>query len=84
MQANVPGYIACGKTGTVYKFNTDTKKYFTNRFTCSFAGMLPAADPEFVCIVVIDDPRSTGVSLYGGTIAGPVFSRACERSQRRH
>ena len=79
VQANVPGYIACGKTGTVYKFNTDTKKYFTNRFTCSFAGMLPAADPEFVCIVVIDDPRSTGVSLYGGTIAGPVFSRACER-----
>lgn len=82
MQANVPGYIACGKTGTVFKFNTDTKKYFTNRFTCSFAGMLPAADPEFVCIVVIDDPRCTGVSLYGGTIAGPIFSRASERIAR--
>jgi cell division protein FtsI/penicillin-binding protein 2 len=75
----VPGHEACGKTGTVRKWNEKAKAYFENRYLCSFAGMLPAQDPEFVCVVVIDDPKSNNVSLYGGTIAGPVFSRVCSR-----
>jgi cell division protein FtsI/penicillin-binding protein 2 len=78
-QANVPGHEACGKTGTVRKWNEKAKVYYDNRYLCSFAGMLPAKDPKFVCVVVIDDPKSSEVSLYGGTIAGPVFSRVCSR-----
>lgn len=88
VQANVPGYTACGKTGTVKKYKPAvidpvTKKIITpgyyenNRYICSFAGMLPAEKPKFVCVVVIDDPKSDKVS--GGEIAGPVFSRTCLR-----
>ena len=42
--------------------------------------MLPAKDPDFVCVVVIDDPRTDKVSRYGGTIAAPTFSRISSRA----
>ena len=37
--------------------------------------MMPAEDPAFVCVVVIDDPSTTKVNRYGGTIAAPVFAK---------
>jgi cell division protein FtsI/penicillin-binding protein 2 len=46
-----------------------------NSYIVSFAGMMPAQDPAFVCVVVIDDPRTQKVTRYGGTIAAPVFSK---------
>ena len=45
----------------------------------SFAGMLPAEDPKFVCVVVVDDPRTTEVGLGGGSIAAPIFSKVAGR-----
>lgn len=78
-QAMVPGYLVAGKTGTAQKYNVATKSYFTNRYTVSFAGMLPAKDPAFVCVVVIDDPQTNKVSRYGGTIAAPIFAKASKR-----
>jgi cell division protein FtsI/penicillin-binding protein 2 len=42
--------------------------------------MLPAHDPAFVCIVVIDDPRTTKVNRYGGTIAAPAFGSIAARA----
>lgn len=78
-QAAVPGYLVAGKTGTARKFNVETKKYYTNRYTVSFAGMLPAKDPAFVCVVVIDDPQTNKVTRYGGTIAAPIFAKAAAR-----
>ena len=54
--------------------------YYHDRYTVSFAGMLPADDPEFVCVVVVDDPQTTAVSRYGGSIAGPIFSRIAART----
>ena len=42
--------------------------------------MLPARNPAFVCVVVIDDPRTTKVTRYGGTIAAPAFSRIATRA----
>ena len=41
----------------------------------SFAGFFPAENPRLVGLVVIDDPVAEGVNIYGGTIAGPLFSR---------
>lgn len=82
IQAAVPGYLVAGKTGTAQKYDVATKKYFKNRYTVSFAGMLPAKDPAFVCVVVIDDPQTTKVSRYGGTIAAPIFAKAAERIAR--
>ncbi|TAE76467.1 MAG: penicillin-binding protein 2 [Verrucomicrobia bacterium] len=71
--AKVPGYRAAGKTGTAIRM--DKGRYQTGHYTVSFAGMMPSQDPAFVCIVVIDDPLTTKVTRYGGTIAAPIFAK---------
>jgi len=78
--AAVPGYKVAGKTGTAKRHNPLGRGYLSNSYTVSFAGMLPAQDPAFVCIVVIDDPRTDKVSRYGGTIAAPAFGRIAARA----
>jgi cell division protein FtsI/penicillin-binding protein 2 len=76
-QAKVPGYSGAGKTGTAVRI--DKGRYQAGHYTVSYAGMLPAKDPAFVCVVVIDDPLTTKVTRYGGTIAAPVFSKVGTR-----
>ena len=78
--AAVPGYKVAGKTGTAKRHNPNGRGYLPNSYTVSFAGMLPAQDPAFVCIVVIDDPKTTKVNRYGGTIAAPAFGRIAARA----
>ena len=78
--AAVPGYKVAGKTGTAKRHNPHGRGYLPNSYTVSFAGMLPAEDPAFVGIVVIDDPRTNKVSRYGGTIAAPAFGRIAARA----
>ena len=73
------GFLGAGKTGTALKRRTDRRGYYDDRYVVSFAGMLPADDPAFVCVVVIDDPRTTEVKRYGGTIAAPVYAKIAER-----
>jgi cell division protein FtsI/penicillin-binding protein 2 len=77
-RAAVPGHRTSGKTGTVQKHNPKGG-YIPNSYIVSFAGMLPAQDPAFVCVVVIDDPRTQKVTRYGGLIAAPVFSKIATR-----
>lgn len=78
--AAVPGYKVAGKTGTALKHNPNGRGYLDGRYTVSFAGMLPAQNPAFVGIVVIDDPLTTKVKRYGGTIAAPAFGRIGARA----
>jgi cell division protein FtsI/penicillin-binding protein 2 len=78
--AAVPGYKVAGKTGTAKRHNPNGPGYLANSYTVSFAGMLPANDPAFVGIVVIDDPLTTKVTRYGGTIAAPAFGRIAARA----
>ena len=81
--AAVPGYWVAGKTGTTKKLIKGG--YADGRYVASFAGMLPAEDPKFVCVVVVDDPRITkgelefGRTVGGGTIAAPIFSKVAGR-----
>lgn len=77
--AAVPGYPVAGKTGTAVKHNPNGRGYLNGRYTVSFAGFMPADDPAFVCVVVVDDPQTTKVSRYGGTIAAPVFGKIAAR-----
>jgi cell division protein FtsI/penicillin-binding protein 2 len=77
-RAAVPGFLVAGKTGTVQKHNPKGG-YFTDRMITSFAGMMPAQDPAFVCIVVIDDPRIPSLKHQGGLIAAPIFSKIGKR-----
>ncbi|MFT4176646.1 MAG: penicillin-binding protein 2 [Luteolibacter sp.] len=81
--AAVPGFRAGGKTGTARRHNPNGRGYLANSYTVSFAGMLPVQDPAFVAIVVIDDPRTTKVSRYGGTVAAPVFGKIAPRIAAR-
>jgi cell division protein FtsI/penicillin-binding protein 2 len=78
-KAAVPGFNVAGKTGTVVKHNPKGG-YLNGKYITSFVGMMPAEDPAFVCLVVIDDPRTTKVNLYGGTIAAPIFGRVAQRA----
>lgn len=77
--AAVPGYKVGGKTGTVRKHNPKGG-YYGDKYIVSFVGMMPAENPAFVCIVVVDDPRTTKVNRYGGSIAGPIFSKIAARA----
>jgi cell division protein FtsI (penicillin-binding protein 3) len=63
-------YKVAGKTGTA-KIH-ENGQYDYNRHRASFVGYFPAHDPQYSCIVVINDPKSG--NYYGGTIAAPVFS----------
>jgi cell division protein FtsI/penicillin-binding protein 2 len=78
-KACVPGYKVCGKTGTAIKHDPKRGGYVKGAYVVSFAGFMPADDPAFVCYVVIDEPKTTEVPLYGGTIAAPIFSRIATR-----
>jgi len=81
--AAVPGFRVGGKTGTAKRHNPHGPGYLANSYTVSFAGMMPAQDPAFVAIVVIDDPRTNKVSRYGGTVAAPVFGKMAARLAAR-
>ena len=73
-QAKVPGYTVAGKTGTAQKPDP-AGGYYANRYVTSFLGMLPAKDPAFVCLVMLDDPKASEHNLYGGMLAAPTFAR---------
>ncbi len=78
-KACVPGYKVAGKTGTAIKHDPKRGGYIPGGYVVSFAGFMPADDPAFVCYVVIDEPMTTEVPRYGGTIAAPVFAKIAER-----
>lgn len=63
------GYHVAGKTGTAQKANSHGS-YAKDKFTAVFAGFAPAEDPKIVIVVVIDEPQK---SIYGGTVAAPIF-----------
>ncbi|RZV45048.1 MAG: penicillin-binding protein 2 [Acidimicrobiales bacterium] len=71
--ASVPGYEIAGKTGTarIAQPNGGYRDEDGNvHLLTSFAGYLPASDPQLSIIVVIEDP--TG-DASGGRLAAPLF-----------
>ncbi|MDQ3413620.1 MAG: penicillin-binding transpeptidase domain-containing protein, partial [Verrucomicrobiota bacterium] len=80
--AAVPGFIISGKTGTAQKA-APGGGYEKNRYVVSFSGFLPAENPAFVGLVVLDDAHTKDPNLnYGGTVAAPIFSRVAEQAAR--
>jgi cell division protein FtsI/penicillin-binding protein 2 len=66
----VPGYRTAGKTGSAQK--ADGKKGYNNgKFISSLAGFVPADKPEFVILVMADEPRG---SHWGSEVCGPAFN----------
>jgi cell division protein FtsI (penicillin-binding protein 3)/stage V sporulation protein D (sporulation-specific penicillin-binding protein) len=80
--AAVPGFTIAGKTGTAQKVDP-RGGYEQGKYVVSFAGYLPAEDPEFVGLVVLDDAHTSKPELnYGGLVAGPIFARLAEKAAR--
>ncbi len=79
--ANVPGFETAGKTGTAQK--VDPKGgYIPGKYVVSFVGYMPAEDPAFVCLVMIDDAKIAPGLNYGGLVAAPIFARIGEKAAR--
>jgi cell division protein FtsI (penicillin-binding protein 3) len=69
----VPGYRIAGKTGTA---EIPTAEGYTSEETIvSFAGFLPAADPQLVILVKIVKPQS---SPWAEKVAVPVFQQVAK------
>ena len=88
-KARVPGYVVAGKTGTAQKVRPREEGggYYQKNFVASFAGFIPAEDPEIGIIVVADDPgtyteNGRKIGYFGGTVCAPAFKEIAEFAVR--
>lgn len=54
--AQVAGYTVGGKTGTAFKYEEDGTLSAT-KVISSFVGFAPANNPQYLCLIVIDEPQ---------------------------
>ena len=71
--AKIEGYRIAGKTGTSQKALNGS---YTRKKVCSFVATLPVNNPEYVVLVVIDEPSKP--YAYGSTVAVPVAKEIIE------
>lgn len=80
-QAEVAGYSVAGKTGTAEK--AVNGGYSRKALITSFVGVFPSDAPQFLVLVVLDEPKGNKAT-YGFATAGwnaaPVVGRVIERS----
>ncbi len=67
--ARIPGYSVAGKTGTSQKVDPETGAY-GDEYVSSFIGFAPASDPEYLALIVVDEPQG---SIWGERVAAPAF-----------
>ena len=71
-EVSIPGYELAGKTGTANKIDPTSGKYSESAYVASFVGMSPAANPELLVSIVVDEPQG---DIYGGSVAAPAFGQ---------
>jgi cell division protein FtsI (penicillin-binding protein 3) len=79
-QADVPGYLVGGKTGTPEKVVAGG--YAKKAVMASFIGVFPMNDPRYMVYVTIDEPKGNKRSFgfeTGGWIAAPAVKRIIAR-----
>lgn len=80
--AAIEGVRVGGKTGTAQKARPDGRGYEAGKYVASFVGFVDGRDigleRTLSLIVVVDEPNTK--SIYGGTLAAPVFRRIMQRS----
>lgn len=81
LAAQVPGYLVGGKTGTAQKVKTDGRGYVRGGYIGSFAGFIPANDPQYVIYVALDHPKK---GYYGSQVAAPLFSTIASYAVRKN
>jgi len=82
-RAQIEGVKVCGKTGTAEKVNKNGVGYSEGRQITSFIGFAPYEDPEIAIIVVVDEPQGGKNTIWGSTVAAPVFRDIMEFSLKR-
>jgi len=73
--AQIPGYEVGGKTGTAQI--PVPGGYDPDHHIPSFAGIVPAGDPELVVLVKVDAPEGPG---WGGVVSAPVFKEVTQQA----
>lgn len=81
LNAQVDGFVVAGKTGTAQKADSKGRGYMAGAYLSSFAGFIPANDPEYVILIAVDHPKKN--SYYGSAVAAPVFSRVASYLVRK-
>lgn len=71
-KAGVEGFQLAGKTGTAQKVKTNGRGYEKGAYVSSYAGFLPADNPQYVVYIAIDRPQK---KYYAAEVAAPVFSK---------
>lgn len=56
-QAEVPGYVVGGKTGSAEKLARSGGGYSEDQVRTSFAAAFPMNDPQYVVVVLLDEPQ---------------------------
>lgn len=83
-KAVIPGIRVGGKTGTAQKASPHGRGYQPGVYVASFVGFADGTPlgvaRNLTTMVIIDEPNAK--SIYGGTLAAPVFQRVMERSFR--
>lgn len=73
--ADVPGYLIGGKTGTAQVAKADEKGYDDSLTIGTFAGYGPINDPQFVIVVRIDNPKDI---IWAESSAAPTFGQVMQ------
>jgi cell division protein FtsI (penicillin-binding protein 3) len=82
-EAAIDGYTVAGKTGTARKpqpnggYQDGAGNY---HYVTTFAGFVPAEDPQLSAIVVLDEPTAT---IFASGASAPVFKRIAAYGLRR-
>lgn len=80
-QADAPGYMVGGKTGTADKLHG--RRYSNDARIASFVGAFPMDQPRYVVFAMIDEPKGNKDTFgyaTGGWVGAPVVRRVIERS----
>jgi cell division protein FtsI (penicillin-binding protein 3) len=73
VKAAIPGYRIAGKTGTAQQPDpAHGGKYSSWMYWDTFAGIMPADDPQFVVAIMVDAPAH---GVHGGDVAAPLFKQ---------
>ena len=73
-QAAVAGYRVGGKSGTSQKLDSADEK----ARIASFVAVAPIDDPQFLCLVCLDEPHSWTTA--GGSLSAPVCAEVLEQT----
>jgi len=72
-----PAYTIAGKTGTSLVADKGVT-YLDKMYQSSFAGYMPANDPQYTIVVVIRN-KAHAAKFYGADVAGPVFRQVSDQ-----